>query len=228
MMEWTKTPTAWITKDLSLTYLRWHGQDKVANIAGLMLYTAIAQNTNREPTMEFHEPGWAKLSYTQLSELANISRATVSRGLSLLTELEIIKRDSIGNRHVYGVTNYSTHSGWGKLPAKGMYNQGLNRILAFQHFHLRSKVELNALKIFYLIVALRNDQDNLARASYEKIHEYTGVATNDVKAALSLLVTQSLIRVEHIQSNINPLASAHAYRLNHLYNRKHMGTTNAL
>lgn len=69
--------------------------------------------------------------------------------------------------------------------------------MAFKEFKLRKQVELNALKIYFLIAALRDNQENVARVSYKKISEYTGVSEGSIRSALTFLVHCQLIHIDN-------------------------------
>jgi hypothetical protein len=64
----------------------------------------------------------------------------------------------------------------------------------------------------------------MAKISYEKIEEYSGVAHNNIRRAISLLGANGLIHIEHLSSGIHENGVANAYRLAHLNTRHHMGT----
>ncbi len=55
-----------------------------------------------------------------------------------------------------------------------MYNTS-GRIIAFETFHLRSRAEMDALKLFFLFAARRGSDTNAANISYDKTEEYTGI-----------------------------------------------------
>lgn len=100
----------------------------------------------------------------------------------------------------------------------------MSYVQAFTSFKLRSKVELHALKIYLVIVAFRNNSTNYTQLSYEKISEYAFVQKNDIKSALSLLVTNKLIQIDSISTELNEFSTSNIYRLCHLEVYKHRGT----
>lgn len=213
MMEWVRLPTDWIRAE-KLKQLCWKAGEGSDNLAGLMLLVAIAHHTEQDT-------GVTRLSYDQIEEATGISRAKIAAGLSVLEKNEILERN-IG-RSVHRLANYDKNRGWGKLPAKGLYIG--KRIDAFDEFNLRKKVELDAMKIYLLFVAMRSNETNLAKIGFEKISEYTGVYRNDIKHAMSFLAASGLVYVEHVPSNTNNYGIANAYRLAKLEPYRHMGTT---
>jgi hypothetical protein len=103
-----------------------------------------------------------------------------------------------------------------------MYSGG--RIIAFDEFRLRKVVELDALKLFFLFVARRGRDTNLANIGYEKIEDYTNIRRVRIKSAISFLASLSLVYVEHVQSQSNSYGVSNCYRIVGIEPYKHMGT----
>lgn len=201
LKAWTKLPTGWIQHEQGLKSFKWSAKEDVDNagqVAALMLLIALAHHTNKET-------GLARLSYDAMSDILGISRALVSRGLNELEARKIIVRDPNQIRGTITLTNATEDSGWGKLPASGLYRNG--RIFAFDTFKLRNHAELDALKLYFLIVALRDRKTNRAYISYEKIREHTGIWPNRIRPAISTLAASGLVSVNHVAS----LTSEHGY-----------------
>lgn len=227
MKEWARMPSYWIREEdvLLLRTMRWVDPDKANQIAGLMLYMVLVHHASTEPTIDKPEAGLCSLTYSELSEITGLSRAKVAGGLSVLINLNIISQIGTGRNNIYKIAKFDAKSGWAKLPAKGLYSRDLKSIPAFQRFHLRSKNELNALKLYLLVVALRNDKTNYAQVGYERINHYTGIHRNEIKSAASLLINLGLIQVDSGSSEINDHATSNMYRLCYLETYKHRGTT---
>jgi DNA-binding transcriptional ArsR family regulator len=167
------------------------------------------------------EKGIARLTYNELCDMTTLSRAKLSSGLNILTERKIIEREPDG-RSSYRLVGYDPTSGWAQFPAKGLYRNGT--VAAFSEFRLRLPAELEALKLYFLFASRRSRNTNMAKISYEKIEEYSGVAHNNIRRAISLLGANGLIHIEHLSSGIHENGVANAYRLAHLNTRHHMGT----
>jgi hypothetical protein len=103
-----------------------------------------------------------------------------------------------------------------------MYSSG--RIVAFDDFKLRRVVELDALKLFFLFVARRDRNTNMAKISYGTIQEYSGVERVRIKTAISFLASLSLVYVERVPSKSNEYGVANAYRIVGVDTSIHMGT----
>jgi hypothetical protein len=218
-------PNAWIqSAPYGLTQFRWAGGG-AAQTAALMLYVVLAHDANRVPEYGREQPGMTDLTYSRLCEAASLSRAKVSAGLEVLISRGLISRKASRAGNLYQIANYNPDGNYAKLPARGLYDRQLTRVRAFAELTLRKKDELNFLKLYLLLVAIRDNSRNVSQISYEKIAAYSGMAQNDVRKALSLAVLNDLVHVDSTQSETEPERSSNIYRLRHLNNRNHRGTT---
>jgi DNA-binding transcriptional ArsR family regulator len=227
MDEWLRMPTAWITRidSQKLHSLKWIGEHKSDYTASLMVYIALIHHTNDKVNKDFSEPGYCKLTYSVIGELTSLSRSKISRGLNILYDLGLVSKSADGKNSCYQMIGYNLYRDWGKIPAKGLYSSRDNRIKAFKYFTLRNKTELNALKIYLVIIAFRSNKDNYATIGYQKLVEYSGIQRNDIKSALSLLTTLNLIQVDSVNSQLNEFSTCNTYRLCFLEVYRHKGTT---
>jgi DNA-binding transcriptional ArsR family regulator len=193
MLEFVKMPSFWII-DQTLSQLKWDGKDNAAGVSALMLYISIAHKVNSEANKEFSGVGFAKLSYSDFERIVGLSRAKIAGGLKKLEEIGIITTDKGGKTSVYQLVGYNPKEKWAKLPCRYLYKNECIKV--FSDFHLRHKNELNALKMYLLAVAFRDNTSNHAIISYEKINHYTGISENDICYAISLLVNLKLIQVD--------------------------------
>ncbi len=212
LQRWVKLPSAWIESG-GLQKLRWK-QGGSDNTAALMALMVIAHHADRET-------GLAKVTYDGLCMATSLSRSKLSGGLNVLEKLQVIERTPEG-RSTYQLAGFNPSSGWAMLPAKHLYTH--NRIIAFDDFKLRSPTELNALKLYFLFVARRGRDTNMANISFDKIVDYTGIERHRIKGATSLLATLSLAYIERLPSVSNDIGIANAYRLTGLEPYNHMGT----
>jgi hypothetical protein len=203
--QWVRLPSAWIEEG-GLRKLRWGVSGKGSdNTAALMALAGI--------------------TYDRLCDVTSLSRAKLSNGLDVLARIEVVQRIPEG-RSTYKLANYNPQRGWAKLPAKSMYSGG--RIVAFGDFGLRRIAELDALKVFFLFVARRGRDTNMAHISYDKIQDYTGIERARIKTAISFLASRSLVYVEQFASKSNDLGIANAYRIVGVDTYTHMGTRGRL
>jgi hypothetical protein len=213
--EWVRLPSKWIG-EYGLSSLAWkNGGAGADRIAALMALTVIAHSADEET-------GIARVTYDHFCEATGLSRAKVSSGLDELQRIDVIEREPDDGRSTFKLLNYQRESGWAKFPLKSMYSS--NTIAAFDDFRLRRMAELDALKLFFLLVAMRNNRANVALIGYDKIELYTGIPRNRIKTGISLLAAHSLIYVEHLRSTESVHGVANAYRIVGISPYNHMGT----
>lgn len=211
--DWVKFPSQWID-DGGLRRLQWRNASVAGsdNTSALMVLAPLSHAAD--------EAGLAICTYDNLTVATGLSRAKVASGLSVLADLGVIERNPAG-RSSFRVNDYITGS-WSKLPARALYSG--DRIVGFQLFKLRSIAELNALKLYYLLVRRRSNNTNMAHLSYGKIEEYAGIERHRIRPAISVLLNAGLIHVERTESLSNEHWSANAYRLVGLDSHRHFGT----
>lgn len=211
LKAWVRLPTAWIARG-GLQQFRWEKEKGANNVAALMTLMVIAQHAD--------EAGIAALTYDRLTEATHLSRTKVAAGLRVLEEAGLVKGQGL-RRSRYEIADYAS-TPWGKLPTKGLYAHG--GVAAFADFHLRRRAEMDALKLYFLVVARRNNETGIANLSYDKITDYSGIERSRIKSAISLLAGQGLLHVEHLPSEISAYGVSNGYRLAHLDPYVHMGT----
>lgn len=212
--EWVRLPSNWINAG-GLTSLPWKNGGKGADhIAALMALTVIAHAADSET-------GVARVTYDHFCASTFLSRAKVSKGLDALERIEVIEREPGGARSTYKLANYSVSAGWAKFPSKSMYSSGA--IAAFTDFQLRRVAELDALKLFFLMVARRDRHTNVASIGYDKIEEYTNIRRIRIKTAISFLASRSLVYVERLPSTVSPDGVSNSYRVVGVEAHRHMG-----
>ncbi|CDX40042.1 conserved exported hypothetical protein [Mesorhizobium sp. ORS 3359] len=209
-LDWVRLPTNWI-RDRGLIAFRWDRGTGSGNTAALMVLIAVAHAADKE--------GEAKVTYDMLCLVTGLSRAKVSEGLKILVNNHIIDRIPT-SRSTFRLVGFFKDKGWGKLPAKRLYAGDI--ISAFRDFTLRSIAELNALKLFLLIVAFRDNKTNVSLLSYGKITELAGIDRNRVRQALDVLTYRSLVHTERFQTLAGTKPSV--YRLIGLDSFVHAGT----
>lgn len=226
MKEWVRMPSYWVKdqESLLLRNFKWSGPSKSDQIAALMLFVVLNHHANDITTTSFKELGLCALTYSQLSEISGLSRAKVAGGLRILKDHKLISQVGNGRNNIYKIANFGTQGGWSKLPAKKLYSSDLKKINSFYKFNLRSKNELNALKTYFLIIALRNNEINYAQISYDKISQYTGINRSEIRSAISLLINLGLVHVDVGSSMVNQELTTNMYRPCYLEPYKHRGT----
>lgn len=212
LQNFVRLPNAWI-EDRGLKGFTWGRENRVECLAALMTLMVIAQHADQET-------GAVKITYDNLHRATGLSRTTIAAGLGLL-ETRFIER---GDRQSeFRLRDFDPLRGYALLPAKPLYNSK-GQIDFFQELKLRRQVELNAIKLYLLIVSRRDRNNNLAHITHQKIEEYTGIHHDDIKRAVSFLAGNGMIHVEHLPRHISQYGYSSAYRLVHLHTYQHMGT----
>ncbi|MFQ3171365.1 MAG: hypothetical protein ACI9DG_001399 [Oleispira sp.] len=220
IMEWVKLPTGWI-REGGLRVITWKAH-RSGGIAALQILIALAHAGKRRdiPISSEADMEAVPISYTSLSDTINVSRTLISKGKLILRQLDLISVE--GAKPEKYTLNYLYDDKWGKLPMNSLINKSY-KIRAFDNFKQRKKIELNALKIYLLIIAFRNDKTNYASISYPRIEELSGVDRNDIRNATSLLCSENMINIS--RSPAETTYEIHnKYYLQGISNRHHLGT----
>lgn len=195
-MAWAKIPTAWVREDLRLPDLSWRqfGSD---GTAALMVLIALAIRLNQSNMKREDDTGFGsnvEVSYDNLEELTELSRTKLAAGLRILEQFSIIETTRNGRSNRYVLPGIGEAGKWSQLPQTYLLTatEGLR---GFSRFQLRHRNELNALKLYFLLLAYRNAKGNFTAVGYEKISELSGLMRGDISGAVSLLINHDLIRV---------------------------------
>ncbi|OGU18629.1 MAG: hypothetical protein A2X85_17475 [Geobacteraceae bacterium GWF2_54_21] len=200
MKAWAQFPTKWILQNKDLNQILWR-QHKSNGIAALLVLIALVvkRNVDKIKGPSPDDASTVIATYNDIQKLVTISRSKVSKGLTLLTDLNIIERVE-ANRSNYRLHGVVAQGEWAMLPQEHLMLSG--RISAFDAFNLRSQSELDALKIYLLMVAFRNTKSGYAHIGFNKITEYTGVSTRNLKKAKSHLISLGLIHADSDTENV--------------------------
>lgn len=135
----------------------------------------------------------ARVTYDEFGDLTGLSRKSISAGLTLLEARGMIRRYNSTRSSDYVVKGLEPMKRWAKLPGKALLSQAQTSFKPFANFSLRSKIELNALKLHYYYASVRNAQFAYSECTFETIHDRTGVAERDITRANAFLITVGLM-----------------------------------
>ncbi len=217
--KWVRIPSAWILDGNGLVQFH-HNNGLADQIMALMCLTVIAHEAHQAT-------GYARVTYDQFESALGKSRSSISRGLRVLHDFKII---AVGDkRSEYQLPNFDMDAAeinpayrWAKMPCRFLYNG--STLTFFSNLTLRSRTELDALKLMFLFAALRDRKLNIAMISYEKIPDRTGIPKERIKKALSLLSVNGIVFVESMPSKQNFYGIAQGYRLAGIESYLHAGT----
>lgn len=212
MKPFAKMPRRWVLNH-GLKLFKWQGEDKATHIAALMAYIAIVQRA---------KDGKVVLTLDSLAKAIYASRQKVHDGTELLHGYGlVIKQAGLGRSgSLYSLVD--TEGTWQKLPALTVTEKG--KVMFFKDFHLRKKSELNALKLYLLLITFRDNTDNSTKIAYDRITDYTGIARNEIKSAIDILIHHNFIRLES-QASLNwDDMKMNVYRIRGVDTSLHRGT----
>lgn len=197
MARFAALPTWWIRGEPGLVAFE-GGEKAGTSIASLKLMMALAT------LADFHTKQ-TKSSVSDLEKITGLSRPMVLRGIAQLEELEILGVDREGHVNVYELVVPKSDQGWAKLP----YDRVRLRLPEFLN---RGVVPLGALKVYLALAMLRPNGSAEIALSHEKLRAYTGLQKRNIRPALDILFSHSLIRLDKIEAD-NPKGRHNIYTL---------------
>lgn len=210
LSKWTQFPTEWIRRG-ELKKFAWSRHGGTAT-AALMVLLALGQRLAPDHTE-------VSATYDDLTKSLSISRATLSRAITLLREHHFLDT-TVEKRSTFRL-NFRPEP-WGKLPARPLYSSGV--MLPFEHWKLRNIDEMNALKIYFYLISARDRQTNYILSTYPTFEKYTGVHVGSVRSAMSVLTHSRLVVVERQSSRFHEKKEPNIYRLVGLDGYTHFAT----
>lgn len=179
-----------------LHHLTWQ-QHKGAGTAALLVLFALAILSNQaQRKLGRRKDNRVQATYDELMAMANLSRAYVSKGLTLLEEMGAITRAREGNRGVYELVGIDKPGHWCELPQQHLLNGTARmRLLDICNQQIKRATSLHALKLYMVLLAFRNGRDNVARLGYPTIQLYTGLRREDIALAVNILSAAGLCKV---------------------------------
>jgi hypothetical protein len=201
--RWSRLPTSWIHSQ-GLAAFR-GGRLRGGSIAALKLYVAILLTAENNPAADAGpNQGSVALSYDMLAEMTDLSRAMIAQAgrLLVLRGLVWIEKGGRGSPNRYRLIGYERGDPWGKIANRRWFGSPLKEGIATLHdLSCRRECDLNALKLYLLFCTFAQNFSHVAMIGYEKIEDYTGIATNRIRQGLSVLIEHGLISVDREKSS---------------------------
>ena len=135
----------------------------------------------------------AHLTYADLGEITGLSRKSIAAGLRLLEAREMIRRcgsPRMGDYHLEGLEPLKR---WAKLPGQALLSPARTSFTPLTRLDLRSRHELNALKLHFYYASVRDGQQAYSECTFETINKKTGVAERDIPKANSILLNNGFL-----------------------------------
>jgi hypothetical protein len=211
-MPWVKLPSKWITSENS-GLKNFTATDAAKNTAALMCLTVICHEADQET-------GIANVTFDTFEKVLSKSRTTIAAALNVLRDQNLVA-DGV-NRSTYKLVSFDPKSDWAKLPHKSLYLKN-DFMPFFSDCTLRKRTELDALKLFFLIAAFRDNSSNITMISYDKIETRTGITREHIRRAISLLINNGLANTE-LRANKQAYGVVQGYRLTGIASYIHAGT----
>lgn len=219
-MPWVQVPASELLE--TLQQMKWQktmGKSTARDVAALMVYVVLLfLRTERVANRPMTNAEWllggqggeedgevlvtereyvADATYDDLEHLTGLSRSLISQGLARLIELGRINTAGTNQKRIY-VLRWPDLSGrWFKLPCRALVGGGQTGIAAFKTFTLRSKHELNALKLYLYLASVRDNLKQFSEVSYELIHQRIGISERDIRRAINVLTASGLLARVH-------------------------------
>lgn len=174
-------PSKWIL-DNGLKEFRLDSEGKI--IAALKILLTL------NLVMDFHSKETCRISYSDIEKVTQLSRPMIRNGLSTLIDKHLISVNCKKSENKGLIYKFNTHgsNGWARIPKdkligflKGLRNRGRNSSAS--------------LKIYLTLASLRNNQSDIANIGYEKLREYTGLQSKDIRSAIETLFEYKMISV---------------------------------
>lgn len=198
---WQQVPRAAVREALpKLVWVRREGRSVAQDAAAVMVYVAL-QFRRVDSEIPLDDPAvqgldlpktlrTAQATYEELGRVTGLSRSLTRQALERLEELGLIVPIGSSQKRFYELV--WSDDGWFKLPCQAIVREGV--IVPFTTFTLRSKHELNALKLYLYLASIRDRVHAYSEASYETIHKRIGVPERDIRRAILVLVAVGLLR----------------------------------
>lgn len=186
MLFWKKMPSLWIGNQIA----EFSDLDTAKAIAALKIYLTFClfskESSSGRRTVE--------LTFSNLCEIASLSRSLVNDGLKILYTKGLIKNISpTVRKKIYTVDVLEDHDdGWCKLPFKGVVDED-QKISAFQSMHNRYPFELLALQTYMYLLYARDNYNEYTLARKKTICEKLRCKLPELNKAITYLVHIGLL-----------------------------------
>lgn len=196
-LPWVQVPATGLVETLkSLTWKRDGDGSAARDAAALMIFIVLLfirteRSTVRDllgmETTLLEQV--ADISYDGLEEATGLSRSLIRQGLARLEALRLVRPEGSAQKRLYVLPQAPGR--WFKLPCRAVMNR--EGIAAFKTFNLRSKHELNALKLYLYLADIRDRDKAHSEASYETIFKRLDIPERDIRRAINILTTSGLL-----------------------------------
>lgn len=187
-----------------LSHFSWRREKGAATAAILILFALTIISNKAQRRAGLRSNNLVAATYEDIQRVAPLSRKLIARGLQLLRAVEAIRIERAGNASVYALQGIDQPGKWCKLPQQYLCNS-FPHMHQLKHYfeHIKRPGSLHALKLYMLLLALRDNVSNIARCGYDLIGEYTLLRREDISDAIQLLIATQLIRFAYDSESEN-------------------------
>ncbi len=184
------------------------GREKISpSLPALKIYLALACWTHKLELDEVPNIFTTfSLKYQDIQRMAGVDRSEILPSLELLEANGLLKFNrGRGTPNVYQLLAKSDKAGWAKVPMM-VIDEKKFRDLSLKYsatpVHSRRLVLLDAVKLYTLFLALRDNTINRAKVSYDRMVELTGVSRRGIRPALTVLGNAGMVQQENLGDDI--------------------------
>ena len=193
--RWARVPNAWIYNDGLKAFSAAPRTRGAAGAALKVLFAILMRAVNKRAAEAGEDQGCATLSYPQLIELTDLSRAMVAKGVAMLRKTEILTVEGApGRTSRYRLKAYGPSDTFGRMPKTPLF-RGPN-ILALRtlyEFSLRNEADVNAMKLYLLFCGMQDRHSRIALVTHQTIWQMTSIPRTKIRRALSVLYEHGLV-----------------------------------
>lgn len=213
---WARMPSDWIRNE-ELKNLSWSriGSD---GTAALGIYAALVIKANRdgisEPSLRDRpiDQIVTGATYDDLQDLTHLSRSKLSGGIRVLQQKNLLTLQGNSRARNYLVGGSREAKKWAPLPHNPWFSPS-DGLIPLRTFTFRNKTEFQAMKLYMLLAAFRDNASRQTHISYPTITAYSGIDRNDIRRAISLLIDHELVHVTNSESMNAPGRMQNSYSL---------------
>lgn len=203
-MSFVRVPTTWI-RDRQLSKLK----VRSGGVLELKVYFALViAKGDYQRRMKSEEKSFPA-TIDEISAVAHVSRPHAVEGLRLLRVRKLIKvgRSEWRKANVGHRTTFHEFRG-APMPFFKFPWQRVAESPLLKHLRLNTRASLNALKLYLLLGAFRDNRSGVSRMSFETMNRY-GVNHNAIREAVDLLIQAGLVALRRSEER----AMSNQYRL---------------
>jgi DNA-binding transcriptional ArsR family regulator len=193
--RWARIPNAWIYDD---GLRRFSAAPRFRGATGAALKVLIAilvRAVNKRADQAGEDQGCATLSYAQLIELTDLSRALVARGVALLKKTDILTVETApGRTSRYRLNGYGPTDTYGRLPKTPLFRgPNIQALRTLYDLSLRNEADVNAMKLYLLLCGTQDRNSRIALVTHQTIWSMTSIPKEKIRRALSVLYEHGLV-----------------------------------